>query len=368
MMLNGTLLPRRCAGRRLCDPASVRARVRAFAHRCTLGNSCMVRSQAPRHSIFVMCVAGSQKAMQSARDLPPPPGVLGADSLGLGEPGDKARLLDGGLPPVENCVSSCGESGAMGGACGAGAASVVGASVAGGGVAGAAGGLLERTAVVPEVEDGEEGRVVVAEGVVDAAGAFNCTWVVPAGLGMRAPATGAARKRPVPVGERIIPGWTAPPGTWLAPPADRASAPSLDETRSATATTANGAAERILGIGHLRFPKRPLLATPGASLGSQRPTEMMQNCPDDAPAILICKGRSHQPRPAPNDVCVRSCAAAHSARPGHGQAVPHSSYLLRGPQLCRAHEGDGRRHEGSAVLLPEEPGQRHHRRHVPLSL
>jgi hypothetical protein len=133
--------------------------------------------------------------MQSARDLPPPPGVLGADSLGLAEdePGDRARLLDGGLPPVENCVSSCGESGAMAGACGAGAASVAGASVAGGGVAGAAGGLLERTAVVPDV-DGEDGRVAVAEGAVDAAGLFNCTWVVPAGPGRPVPGTGALRK------------------------------------------------------------------------------------------------------------------------------------------------------------------------------
>jgi len=55
--------------------------------------------------------------MQSARDLPPPPGALGADSLGLGlpeeEPGESARLLAPVEPPVANCVGSCGESGAI---------------------------------------------------------------------------------------------------------------------------------------------------------------------------------------------------------------------------------------------------------------
>jgi hypothetical protein len=43
--------------------------------------------------------------MQSVRRLPPPPGVLGADSLGLEEPGDSARVLLlplTGVPPVAN--------------------------------------------------------------------------------------------------------------------------------------------------------------------------------------------------------------------------------------------------------------------------
>ena len=55
-----------------------------------------------------MCVAAYQKPMQSARDLPPPPGALGACSLGLldAEPGDNARLLVPVEPPVENCVGS----------------------------------------------------------------------------------------------------------------------------------------------------------------------------------------------------------------------------------------------------------------------
>ena len=51
----------------------------------TLGYSFMVRRQAARHWALVMCVAASQKPMQSASDLPPPPGALGADSLGLGD-------------------------------------------------------------------------------------------------------------------------------------------------------------------------------------------------------------------------------------------------------------------------------------------
>jgi hypothetical protein len=91
--------------------------------------------------------------MQSASDLPPPPGTLGAVSLGLAEdaPGDKARLLCGGLPPLENCVDSCGERGAMAGACGAGVANVAGASVEGVTATGGAGGPLDKILVVPGV-------------------------------------------------------------------------------------------------------------------------------------------------------------------------------------------------------------------------
>jgi hypothetical protein len=71
-----------------------------------------VRKHDARHSRLLICVADSQKPMQSTSRLPPPPGVLGADSLGLDEPGDKARVLTVD-PPVANCVGSCGESGAM---------------------------------------------------------------------------------------------------------------------------------------------------------------------------------------------------------------------------------------------------------------
>jgi len=74
--------------------------------------------------------------MQSASDLPPPPGALGADSLGLGAEealGDSARL-GCVTPPVANCVGSCGERGAMG------ASSGLGAAIADGGVTRSGGG------------------------------------------------------------------------------------------------------------------------------------------------------------------------------------------------------------------------------------
>jgi len=68
-----------------------------------VGNSCIERLQAARHSAFVMCVAASQKLMQSASDLPPPPGLLGFDWLGLlfsdAVPGERAR--SGEEPPEE---------------------------------------------------------------------------------------------------------------------------------------------------------------------------------------------------------------------------------------------------------------------------
>ena len=84
----------------------------------------MVRAQAAFHSTLLMCVSRSQKPMQAASDLPPPPGALGADALGLTEeepPGDSARL-GCATPPVANCVGSCGERGAMGASSGSGAA------------------------------------------------------------------------------------------------------------------------------------------------------------------------------------------------------------------------------------------------------
>jgi hypothetical protein len=88
-----------------------------------------VRVQADFHSALVICVSRSQNPIQSANDSPPPPGVLGADSLEL--PDDSA-MLGCTTPPVENCVCSCGESGAMGASSGAGAAISAG-GVGGGG-------------------------------------------------------------------------------------------------------------------------------------------------------------------------------------------------------------------------------------------
>jgi hypothetical protein len=90
----------------------------------------MLRTQADFHSAFVMCVPRSQKPMQSASVLPPPPGLLGAVSLGLpGEvPGVRARLGRATLE-VANCSGNCGESGAIG------ASSGNGSPIADGGVA-----------------------------------------------------------------------------------------------------------------------------------------------------------------------------------------------------------------------------------------
>jgi hypothetical protein len=75
----------------------------------TSGNSFIERLQAARHSTLLMCVAASQKPMQSASALPPPPGLLGADEV----PGERARL--GEEPPsVANWLgkgSDIGDSG-----------------------------------------------------------------------------------------------------------------------------------------------------------------------------------------------------------------------------------------------------------------
>src|SRR5262245_7466892 len=78
----------------------------------------MERLQAARHSTLVICVPLSQKPMQSASDLPPPPGVLGADSLGLplpeAVPGASARSGEE-PPPVENWLGNGSDMGDSGG-------------------------------------------------------------------------------------------------------------------------------------------------------------------------------------------------------------------------------------------------------------
>jgi hypothetical protein len=77
------------------------------------------RWQASRHCCFVMCVALSQKPMQSCSVLPPPPGVLGAAEL-VAVPdvevvADLSALAD---PPPEGVVASTGgDNGATGGCC-----------------------------------------------------------------------------------------------------------------------------------------------------------------------------------------------------------------------------------------------------------
>jgi hypothetical protein len=93
----------------------------------TSGNSAIERLQAARHSGFVMWVAASQKPMQSLSDLPPPPGLLGADSLGLeGDvAGERARFGED-PPPVANWVGNGSDIGASAGSAGSGVAGAAG--------------------------------------------------------------------------------------------------------------------------------------------------------------------------------------------------------------------------------------------------
>ena len=71
----------------------------AGCYHLTSGNSFTERLQAARHSTLVMCVAASQKPMQSASDLPPPPGLLGADWLELPLPDEVPGERASGEPP-----------------------------------------------------------------------------------------------------------------------------------------------------------------------------------------------------------------------------------------------------------------------------
>jgi hypothetical protein len=106
----------------------------------TSGNSAIERLQAARHSGFVMWVAASQKPMQSLSDLPPPPGLLGADWLGLeGDVAGESARFGEDPPPVANWVGNGSDIGESAGSAGSGAADaagpvtgvVVGALVAG---------------------------------------------------------------------------------------------------------------------------------------------------------------------------------------------------------------------------------------------
>jgi hypothetical protein len=73
-----------------------------------------------------MWVAASQKPMQSLSDLPPPPGLLGADSLGLeGDVAGESARFGEDPPPVANWVGNGSDIGASAGSAGSG---VVGAA------------------------------------------------------------------------------------------------------------------------------------------------------------------------------------------------------------------------------------------------
>jgi hypothetical protein len=145
------------------------------------GNSFIERLQAARHSPLLMCVAASQKPMQAESALPPPPGLLGADWLGLLLPdevsGERARL---GEPPppcsVANWLGKGSDMGDSGGTVDPGCA-VVGVVVAGtppGGTSPAEG--VGDKGVSPPEGDGAAGvvrpgdtlGVVVRKVVVDA--------------------------------------------------------------------------------------------------------------------------------------------------------------------------------------------------------
>ena len=85
---------------------------------------CSVRVQAARHSTLLMCVPRSQKSMQACRVSPPPPGTLGADSLGLAlEAADDAVRSVRAGPPLDSIVwAGGGDNGAMAVVWGAGVA------------------------------------------------------------------------------------------------------------------------------------------------------------------------------------------------------------------------------------------------------
>ena len=171
-----------------------------------------------------MCVSLSQKPMQSARVLPPPPGALGLPDE---EPGDSARLLAPVEPPVENCVGSDGERGAIAGAWGAGDPTMEG-GVEAPGVTGAGGGPL--LMVPPLDEAGLVGRV---------------------GLGDERPPEPEQRACAVtgpPDGGLPMPGATTRPTLWPPPPAPRASAAS-DRSGIVRATAATSGQTRDTSMG-----------------------------------------------------------------------------------------------------------------------
>ena len=78
----------------------------------------MLRTHAAFHSAFVMCVPRSQKPMQACSVSPPPPGVLGADSLGLvlEAADDAVRSVRAGPPLDSMTCPGPADKGGMAGA------------------------------------------------------------------------------------------------------------------------------------------------------------------------------------------------------------------------------------------------------------
>jgi hypothetical protein len=130
------------------------------------GNSFIERLQAARHSTLLMCVAASQKPMHSASVLPPPPGLLGADSLGLPDeaPGERAsEEPPEEPPPVANWLGKGSDIGDSGGKVDPGCA-VVGAVTPPGGVSPAEGvGDNDVVGAAGVVEPGDTGGVMAGK-------------------------------------------------------------------------------------------------------------------------------------------------------------------------------------------------------------
>jgi hypothetical protein len=168
--------------------------------------------------------------MQSASDLPPPPGLLGADSLGLEVEvaGDRARLGEP-PPPVANWVGTGSDMGERAGSAGSGVAGAAGPVAAGRGAAGVG------------------GAGTAAAGEVATALVLLVTTVV---------AADAPRAAVTPAGA------ATPPAPWLRaeaampeprPPEERASADGIkrEDTRRAAAGMGSAKRRRDLGVSML---------------------------------------------------------------------------------------------------------------------
>ena len=90
---------------------SLAGALRVPSSRETSSSRCIDLVQAAFHSALLMCVAASQKLMQSAIERPPPPAILGVASLGLVLAGldESTRTVP---PAVKIVVVAGAESGA----------------------------------------------------------------------------------------------------------------------------------------------------------------------------------------------------------------------------------------------------------------
>lgn len=215
----------------------------------TSGNSAIERLQAARHSGFVMWVAASQKPMQSMSDLPPPPGLLGADSLGLeGDVAGESARFGEDPPPVANWVGNGSDIGASAGSAGSGVVGaagpvtgvVVGALVVGAAALAAADVLAEGLARPPPLAGALGSAAAAAAGVLTRALARP---VLPAGAPGNADCPGIGTVTLAPAGwprERM-----ADP---CEPPRASAFAAARHESNSATA---GSSCRRGLGVSML---------------------------------------------------------------------------------------------------------------------